>query len=394
MGIQLKKGNAPATGKVKQSRQELLLAQQAELARDQIPESFTMDAITGSGAPPATSEAPRGTEPNPLSPQPLLVAEPESPSSTGLPAGVASGQTIQLMPVAEIQRSPFQPKGRPSASAIAAIESAITTAGSLTTLLGQEGAIAFNRLDVEAKRLAELAYDVQQRGVTDPIEVRSTDDGSIECLRGHRRMAAAKLAGLLEVPTLNRGAMSNAQAAATVLSGNLHRENFTTWQEAVLVAQVQEQRRANNQPHNVRSLGAIMGWSHGKVQKLLAMRRVLSPEYLHEVGGDQSDAVEDMLSRMSVADLGRVASIEDPSKRTVELHRRLGWSIATSTPSKERAACSHRQKRGGGFELIVARSVEALERGDAIVLLEILETQLGRVRARLDLLNRVPAGAR
>jgi len=254
--------------------------------------------------------------------------------------------------------------------------------------MGQDGAIIFNRLGSESKRLAELAFDIQRRGVTDPIEVRSTPDDSIECLRGHRRMAGAKLAGLTHVPVLNRGPMSNPNAAATVLSGNLHRENFTTWQEAVLVTQVQEQRRANNQPHDVRSLGAVMGWSHGKVQNLLAIRRALSPDYLRDVGRGDADEVEELVSRMSVADLGRLASISDVAARTAELHRRLGWSSHGGGIVAPKAVCSHRVKRGGGFEIVVTRPIESMERGDVALLHELLESQLHRVRSRLELLKR------
>ena len=159
-----------------------------------------------------------------------------------------------------IRPSPFQPKGRPSAAAVASVRDAAAQAGSLDALVSPDGAPLFMRLSPEAARLAELAYDIAEHGLRVPVEVRALDDGAHECLSGHRRLAAARLAGLAAVPAIDRGTMSHAAAAATVLRGNLHRENFTTWQEATLVTEVQERRRADGYRDNVRTLGAVMGW--------------------------------------------------------------------------------------------------------------------------------------
>jgi ParB family transcriptional regulator, chromosome partitioning protein len=204
---------------------------------------------------------------------------------------------VRRVPVAAIRPSPFQPKGRPSVAAVEAVRTAIGEAGSLEGLVGPDGGSIFVRLTPEAARLAEFAFDIQQHGMKIPVEVRTADDGSLECLSGHRRLAAAKLAGIHDVPAIERGAMSNAAAAATVLRGNLHRENFTTWQEAVLVTEVQDRRRADGHHDNVRKLGAVMGWSHGKVNTLLRIRRALSPAFIARLGDGDPGRVSKSCSR-------------------------------------------------------------------------------------------------
>ena len=294
-----RKGTDPATGRVKRSRREQLIEAAEQLAAEQIPERHTIDAIervphlAGTPAPEVTSS----------------VADIETPvqrqygvSDATLSDGrLEAPITVRSYDIAAIRPSPFQPKGRPSVAAVVAVERAIAVAGSLPALVSPDGGPIFSRLDPEAARLAELAYDIAEHGVKTPVELRAADDGAHECLAGHRRVAAARLAGLSMVPAIHRGAMSNAAAAATVLRGNLHWENFTTWQEAVLVTEVQERRRGDGYHDTVRSLGAVMGWSHGKVNMLVRIRRALSPLFLATVSDGVGDRLEEVLARAPFA---------------------------------------------------------------------------------------------
>jgi ParB family chromosome partitioning protein len=235
--------------------------------------------------------------------------------------------------------------------------------------------------------LAELAYDVAEHGMKVPVETRVLGDGTLECLSGHRRLAAAKLAGKDTVPAIERGEMSNASAAATVLRGNLHRENFTTWQEATLVTEVQERRRADGYRDNVRTLGTVMGWSHGKVNMLLRIRRALSPELLTRVGGGDPSPVEELLARAQYRDLERLAAEPDEHRRETATRRMLGLDDRPAASPRDRQVCVHRPKRGGGFVIEVNAAVESLDAGDASLLRAHLETQLTRVTARLGALG-------
>jgi ParB family chromosome partitioning protein len=386
-----KKGTGAATGKIKLSRREQLAAMAEELASEQIPATHTIEAIErapaskGGSASQETSPSrhERGAEATVTTPVAVDDAKlrPASPSLE--PVGV-----IRSVQIARVRPSPFQPKGRPSSAAIAAVERAMSEAGSLQALVSPEGGPVFSRLTSEAARLAELAFDIAEHGVKTPIELRETEDAQTECLAGHRRLAAARLAGFSVVPALHRGVMSNAAAAATVLRGNLHRENFTTWQEAVLVTEVQERRRSDGYHDTARSLGAVMGWSHGKVNMLVRIRRALSPAFLATATGGEGEAAEEVLARASYRDLERLANEPDESKRANLLQRLLGAAAPHRRGSRTRPAYTYRATRTGGFILEVHRAVESLDAGDVAVVREALEAQLARVRARMVGLGR------
>ncbi|AHG93044.1 ParB domain protein nuclease (plasmid) [Gemmatirosa kalamazoonensis] len=421
MALRPNKGTAPATGKVKPSRAELLMSATQALATEQLPDPHTMDAIEGPAAEDPTEAAPAAGAPSRspagetttveanVAPAAADVAgsEPPAPkraraprasadeapaapptSSAASAAAEASRLEVREMPLDAIHPSPFQPKGRPSAAAVTSVREAVARAGSLDALVSPDGAPLFMRLTAEAARLAELAYDVAEHGLRVPVEVRPLGDGRLECLSGHRRLAAARLAGLDTVPGIDRGPMSNAAAAATVLRGNLHRENFTTWQEAALVTEVQERRRADGYRDNVRTLGAVMGWSHGKVNMLLRIRRSLSPELLARAGGGDPAPVEERLARAAYRDLERLASEADDARRLTALRRLLGLDDAPAGAVHDRPVCVLRPRRGGGFLIEVNAPVETLAAGDAELLRTHLETQLTRVNARLGALGR------
>ena len=293
------------------------------------------------------------------------------------------------MAIAEVRPSPFQPKGRPSQEAMNAVARAIERMGGIEPLVGSEGHTTFQTLPPEAKRLAELAYSISRDGVRDPVEVRVADDGEIEALSGHRRMAAALLVGKTVVPVLNRGPMSAVQAAATVLSGNLHREDFTPWQEAVLVTEVIAQRRADGLPADVRTIGAIMGYSHGRVSTLQTIRRVLSDDFLGRLGEPAS--VEEALARFAnYSRLEEVARLPDDTRRETVLRRLLGLTepAAAASEPEPAVAFAHRPKRRGGFAIEVYRPIEELAPGDAAALRELLATQVARLDARLKAAGR------
>lgn len=319
-----------------------------------------------------------------------LTSRSRADQASSTDVGVTRAGPIEMRPIDAVRPSPFQPRGRPSVAAIDAVRIAITAAGSLAALVSRTGSALFSRLDAESARLAELAYSITENGVETPLEVRVAEDGTEECLSGHRRIAAARLAGLTEVPVLSRGVLSSAQAAAKVLTGNLHRESFTAWQEAVLVTDVQERRRADGLAADVRALGSVMGWSTGKVHQLLRARQVFSPSVLATIGGGDAARVEEGLARLQPAELKRLAESPNDAERVQSVRRALGLEAATPTAvaAPQRPVCTHRSKRGGGFVVDVDEAVESLNAGDATLVHEILATQLARVRARLAQLGR------
>ena len=79
--------------------------------------------------------------------------------------------------------------------------------------------------------LYELAESIKAQGVMQPILVRPVAPGRYEIIAGERRMRAAKLAGLDEVPVLVRDVPDEA-AAAMALIENIQREDLNPLEEA------------------------------------------------------------------------------------------------------------------------------------------------------------------
>jgi ParB family transcriptional regulator, chromosome partitioning protein len=76
--------------------------------------------------------------------------------------------------------------------------------------------------------VADLVESIKQQGVLQPLVV--TPEGLV--LIGHRRLAAAKIAGLSEVPVVIRVANTPIEQIALALAENLQRQDITPIQEA------------------------------------------------------------------------------------------------------------------------------------------------------------------
>lgn len=82
-------------------------------------------------------------------------------------------------------------------------------------------------------QLQELAEDISRRGVLEPLLVRR-DGVRLVLIAGERRLRAARLAGLLEVPAVVRQ-VSAEEAKADQLAENIHRQDLSLQEEAAVV---------------------------------------------------------------------------------------------------------------------------------------------------------------
>lgn len=95
------------------------------------------------------------------------------------------------------------------------------------------------RKDFSDEALRELADSIREQGVVQPILVRP-HAGQLEIIAGERRWRAARLAGLTEVPILERTA-SDQEVLELALIENLQRENLNPIEEALGYTQLAEQ---------------------------------------------------------------------------------------------------------------------------------------------------------
>jgi ParB family chromosome partitioning protein len=87
------------------------------------------------------------------------------------------------------------------------------------------------RTRMDEGALHELAESIRSQGVMQPILVRPVGSGRFEIIAGERRMRAAALAGLAEVPVLVREVPDEA-AAVMALIENIQREDLNPLEEA------------------------------------------------------------------------------------------------------------------------------------------------------------------
>ena len=86
------------------------------------------------------------------------------------------------------------------------------------------------RTRMNSEALRELAESIRAQGVMQPVLVRSVGDG-YEIIAGERRVRAASMAGLLEVPVIIKQVPDNA-ALAMALIENIQREDLNPLEEA------------------------------------------------------------------------------------------------------------------------------------------------------------------
>ncbi len=87
------------------------------------------------------------------------------------------------------------------------------------------------RTRMDEGSLYELAESIKAQGVMQPILVRPVAAGRYEIIAGERRMRAARLAGLDEVPVLVKDVPDEAAAAMSLIE-NIQREDLNPLEEA------------------------------------------------------------------------------------------------------------------------------------------------------------------
>jgi ParB family chromosome partitioning protein len=81
------------------------------------------------------------------------------------------------------------------------------------------------RVQLDTESLGELAASIKEKGVVQPIIVRSLGSDKYELIAGERRLRACKIAGLSEVPAIVRE-VDNAEAMALAITENVQREDL------------------------------------------------------------------------------------------------------------------------------------------------------------------------
>lgn len=92
------------------------------------------------------------------------------------------------------------------------------------------------RRSFDEEGLAELAASIRSCGILQPLTVRRAGDG-YELVAGDRRLRAARIAGLREVPCLV-AQVGEEDSALLALMENLQRRDLDCWEEAQAIARL------------------------------------------------------------------------------------------------------------------------------------------------------------
>ncbi len=95
------------------------------------------------------------------------------------------------------------------------------------------------RKHFEEGALLELAESIKRYGILQPLTVRRKNSGGFELVAGERRLRAARMAGLREVPCLV-AAVSEEDASILALIENIQRRDLNYMEEAVAMQKLIE----------------------------------------------------------------------------------------------------------------------------------------------------------
>lgn len=161
------------------------------------------------------------------------------------------------------------------------------------------------RRDFEEGALAELSESIKANGIIQPLIVRRGDDGKYSLIAGERRLRAAKLAGVKQVPVVIRKS-SDKEALELALIENIQREDLNCVDVALSYFQLVEDFRLTQE-----EVAQRVGKDRASVANHLRLLKL--PEAI----------IQDLRAgKLSFGHGRALLSIADPVKR-IELRNRI-----------------------------------------------------------------------
>lgn len=149
----------------------------------------------------------------------------------------------------------------------------------------------FKVLDDE--KMEELVDSIKLNGILTPVIVRPDDEGTYEMISGHRRLHAAKRAGLQKIPAIVKE-MTNDDAILAMVDSNLQREEILPSEKAFAYKMKYEAMRRQGARKDLTSsqvgtklradneLARQVGESRNQVQRYICLTELI-PELLNLV---------------------------------------------------------------------------------------------------------------
>lgn len=155
----------------------------------------------------------------------------------------------------------------------------------------------FKVLDDE--KMDELVESIKANGVLTPVLVRPDDEGTYEMISGHRRLHAAKRAGLFRIPAIVKE-MTNDEATIAMVDANVQREEVLASERAFSLKMkmdaIKHQGKATSSTEWTKRSGDVVGEAEG-----LAKSQVHKYIRLTELIPKLLDMVDEKRLALSVA---------------------------------------------------------------------------------------------
>jgi len=199
------------------------------------------------------------------------------------------------------------------------------------------------RKNFDESALSELTSSIVERGVLQPILVRSVEDG-FEIVAGERRWRAAQKAQLHKIPAIVRD-FDEGSVAEIALIENVQREDLNAIEEAEGYRQLIGRYR-----HSQEAVGKLVGKSRSHITNLL---RLL----------DLPDSVKQMLLRSDIS-MGHARAIVSAPEPEVLAHEivKNGLSVRQAEQLAKRAKPGRAAQQPSADTRPVDADLAALER--------------------------------
>ena len=138
------------------------------------------------------------------------------------------------------------------------------------------------RMVMNEDSLKELAASIDEKGVVQPIIVRSLGHDKYEVIAGERRLRASRLAGLAEVPAIVKE-VDDAEAMALALTENIQREDLNVIEMARAYSIMLDQFDITQE-----ELAQALGKSRSAVTNIIRLLQLPQEIQEHVLSGDIS----------------------------------------------------------------------------------------------------------
>ena len=196
------------------------------------------------------------------------------------------------------------------------------------------------RTRMDEGALAELAESIKVQGIMQPVLVRAIGEGRYEIIAGERRVKAAAIAGLTEVPVLVRD-VPDESAAAMSLIENIQREDLNPLEEAQGVQRLITEFHLTHE-----DAARAIGRSRSATSNLLRLINLAKPVQTMLMAGDidmghaRALLAVDAANQITLANqiVGKRMSVRDAER----LVARVGADFALASQPSRATADTHR----------------------------------------------------